>query len=220
MPVDAERVQVTGVGGTVLGGALVGPSRSRVGVVLRQGASQTICDWLPWAGEVAAGTGADVLLFDRRGSGSSPGTPDLGAEPGDLVRAVHLLRGRGVDRVVVVGSSMGNAVTFSSLADLPSPPCALVAISPVLSASGAGGGVDGRAATAYPRRLWVTWEQQNPRIVNDVRLIRAQARQQGLPAPHLHAVDTLDHSITLVDQHADVRSFVQRAVASCTDASG
>jgi pimeloyl-ACP methyl ester carboxylesterase len=220
VPPNADRVELTGSGGRVLGAALVGPSSAKVGVVLRQGASQTICDWLPWAGDVVAKTGARVLLFDRRGSGSSPGAADLAAEPTDLVRAVRLLRGRGVDRVVVVGSSMGNAVTFSALPDLPTPPCALVAISPVLAASGAGGSVDGRSATPYPRSLWVTWEEQNPHIVTGVRLIRSQARQQHLPAPHLHGVATLDHSITLVEQHADVRDFLLKAVRSCSRVTG
>jgi hypothetical protein len=218
VPANADRVALTGAGGRVLGAALVGPSSATVGVVLRQGASQTICDCLPWAGDVAAKTGARVLLFDRRGSGSSPGAANLTAEPADLVRAVRLLRGRGVDRVVVVGSSMGNAVTFSALPDLPTP-CALVAISPVLAASGAGGSVDGRSATPYPHNLWVTWEEQNPRIVAGVRLIRSRARQQHLPAPHLHGVATLDHSITLVEQHADVRAFLLNAVRSCSKVS-
>ncbi|MEZ5191927.1 MAG: hypothetical protein R2734_05105 [Nocardioides sp.] len=37
---------------------LVGPPDAAYGVVLRQGASQTICEWLPWAGDVAEQAGA------------------------------------------------------------------------------------------------------------------------------------------------------------------
>ena len=217
VPNGAERVDLKGDDGFTLGGAVLGPSDARVGVVLRQGASQTICDWLPWAGSVADRTGARVLLFDRRGAGSSPGDADLTAEPDDLADAVTLLRRQGAHRVAVVGASMGNSVTFAALDTLRPAPCALVAVSPVLTSSDSHGSVDGRKASRYPPNLWLTWEEQNPAIVAAVAHIRAQARGQHNPAPHLHRVDTHDHSIRLVDEHGDVRAFLLRAILSCTD---
>jgi pimeloyl-ACP methyl ester carboxylesterase len=216
VPDGAARVVLRGDDGLRLGGAAVGPADAQVGVVLRQGAGQTICDWLPWAGEVAARTHARVLLFDRRGHGSSPGGEDLVVEPRDLADAVGFLRRSGVRRVAVVGSSMGNSVTFAALGDLPARPCALVAISPVLVSSDAGGTVDGRAPVRYPSNVWITWEEQNPFIAREVGRIEARARHQHLPAPHLHAVDTHDHSIVLVDRHRDVRAFVLAAIRSCS----
>ena len=216
VPDDAARVVLRGDDGTRLGGALVGPSDAQVGVVLRQGAGQTICDWLPWAGEVAAQTRARVLLFDRRGHGSSPGADDLPAEPRDLADAVGFLQGRGLRRVAVVGSSMGNSITFAALGDLPVRPCVMVAISPVLVSSDARGTVDGRAPARYPSNIWITWEEQNPVIVANARRIERRARHQHLPAPHLHGVDTHDHSIVLVDHHSDVRAFVLDAIRSCS----
>jgi pimeloyl-ACP methyl ester carboxylesterase len=215
VPDGAARIRLVRHDGTTLGGALVGSSDAQVGVVLRQGAGQTICEWLPWAGDVADATGARVLLFDRRGHGSSPGAADLTAEPGDLVAAVDLLRRRGVERVAVVGSSMGNSVTFAALDRLSPPPCALVAISPVLVAEDSHGTVNGRAGGPYPPHLWLTWEEQNPAIVANAELIRARARDQHRPGPHVHAVDTDDHSIALVENHQDVRAFVLDAVRSC-----
>jgi pimeloyl-ACP methyl ester carboxylesterase len=215
VPDGASRVTVRADDGRTLGAALVGPRAASVGVVLRQGAGQTICDWLPWAGEVGEQTGARVLLFDRRGRGSSPGASDLTAEPGDVAAAVALLRSNGVRRVALVGSSMGNSVTFSSLKDLPAQPCALVAISPVLAAGDSKGMLDARAVRHYPRNIWVTWEAQNPAIVADVDHIRSQADAQGLPEPRLHGVDTHDHSIGLVDRHPDARDFVLDAIRSC-----
>jgi pimeloyl-ACP methyl ester carboxylesterase len=217
VPDGAERVELRGDDGFTLGGAVVGPSDARVGVVLRQGASQTICDWLQWAGAVADRTGARVLLFDRRCAGSSPGDADLSAEPDDLADAVALLRRQGAHRVAVVGSSMGNSVTFTALDTLRPKPCALVAISPVLVSSDRHGTVDGRRADHYPPSLWLTWEEQNPAIVADVAHIRARARSQRNPAPHLHGVDTHDHSIRLVEEHGDVRAFVLEAIRSCSD---
>jgi pimeloyl-ACP methyl ester carboxylesterase len=217
IPHDATRVTIKRDDEMTLGGALVGPSDAEVGVVLRQGAGQTICDWLPLADIVARHTGARVLLFDRRGRGSSPGEGDLTAEPGDLVAAVDLLRQQGADRVALVGSSMGNSVTFAALDELSPQPCALVSISPVLVASDSHGTVDGRADVPYPREVWITWEEQNPSIAANVELIRARARHQHIPPPHLHGVDTYDHSIQLVDNHQDVRAFILQAVHSCTD---
>jgi pimeloyl-ACP methyl ester carboxylesterase len=216
VPEGAERVAMTRDGVT-LGGAMVGAADARVGVVLRQGAGQTICDWLPWAGVVAHRTGARVLLFDRRGAGSSAGPADLTAEPGDLADAVALLHRQGARRVAVVGASMGSSVTFAALDSLRPAPCALVAISPVLLARDSNGTVDGRAADRYPPNLWLTWEEQNPAIVADVDHIRARARDRRDPAPHLHGVDTHDHSIRLVEDHGDVRAFLLDAIRSCTD---
>jgi pimeloyl-ACP methyl ester carboxylesterase len=198
-----------------LGGALVGSRDAEVGVVLRQGAGQTICDWLSWAGDVADQTGARVLLFDRRGRASSPGDEDLSAEPADLADAVDALLRRGAERVAVVGSSMGNSVTFAALDDLASPPCALVAISPVLASSDSGGTVDGRTGAPYPRNIWVTWEEQNSGVRADAELIQSRAADQSLPV-HVHSVDTDDHSIGLVEQHDDVRAFVLDAIRSCS----
>jgi hypothetical protein len=68
----------------------------------------------------------------------------------------------------------------------------------------------------YPRNTWITWEEQNPAIVAEAALIRAHARDQHLPAPHVHRVDTHDHSIQLVENHADVRAFVLDAIRSCS----
>jgi pimeloyl-ACP methyl ester carboxylesterase len=218
VPDDASRVVLRADDGIRLGAAVVGPRDAQVGVVLRQGAGQTICDWLSWAGEVAARTRARVLLFDRRGHGSTPGSADLTAEPHDLADAVGFLRRSGVRQVAVVGSSMGNSITFAALGDLPARPCALVAISPVLVSGDSGGTVDGRARVPYPSNIWITWEEQNPFIGREARRIETRARRQHLPAPHLHGVDTHDHSIVLVEHHRDVREFVLEAIRSCSAA--
>jgi pimeloyl-ACP methyl ester carboxylesterase len=214
VPAGAKRVTLPRVDGMTLGAALVGPADARVGVVLRQGAGQTICEWLPWAADVAEATGARVLLFDRRGQGSSPGEEDLSEEPADLASAVALLRKRGASDVAVVGSSMGNSVTFDALDRLP-PPCALVAISPVLLASDSHGVLDGTGMTPLPDNIWVTWEQQNRDIVANVDLIRSRADEQGVPPPQLLPVDTDDHSIGLVQRHDEVQDFVFDAIDSC-----
>src|SRR5262245_24662167 len=214
VPAGAERVTLSRDDGITLGAALDGPADAKVGAVLRQGAGQTICQWLPWAGDLADATGARVLLFDRRGQGSSPGESDLTAEAADLASGAALLRRRGINDVALVGSSMGNSVTFSALDQLP-PPCALVAISPVLVSSDSHGTVDGTAMPALPDSVWVTWEQQNGDIVANADPIRARADARGGPAPQLLPVDTGDHSIGLGENHDEVRDFVVDAIDSC-----
>jgi pimeloyl-ACP methyl ester carboxylesterase len=217
VPEGAERVTLTATDGQVLGGTIVGPADATVGVVLRQGASQTICEWLPWAGDLSEATGSRVLLFDRRGRGSSPGEGNLSAEPGDTAVAVERLRADGVRRVVLAGSSMGNSIMFSTLPDLAPAPCAVVSISPVLVSSDGHGVVDGTSLRALPANLWVTWEAQNPNIEHNVDLIRDAAAAQGNPAPHELGVDTMDHSRQLVLHHAEVRDLLVEAVSSCAD---
>ncbi|MFN8193557.1 MAG: alpha/beta hydrolase [Nocardioidaceae bacterium] len=215
VPSSAQRITLTASDGEILGGALVGSEDATVGLVLRHGASQTICDWLPWAGSVADSAGVRVLLFDRRGFGSSPGTPSLSAEPGDTVLAVDRLRQEGVDRVLTMASSMGNSVMFSALPDLPEKPCGVISVSPVLRSGDAGGSVDGSRIAGLPDNLWVTWESGNPSIVANAQRVLDAAG----PGAHAHAVDTTDHSIVLVDNHADVRDFLAEAAASCGSGS-
>ena len=215
VPSGAERITLTAADGAVLGGALLGPREAEVGVVLRQGASQRICEWLPWAGALVERTGARVLLFDRRGRGSSPAADGLVAEPGDTVLAVRRLRQSGQRRVALVASSMGNSVMFATLPLLPEPPCAVISVSPVLTAADASGVVDGGRLRSLPANLWVTWEQGNPGIAAEAGRIVAAARSQQLPAPRQLAVDTDQHSRQLVLNHREVQDFLVEGVGSC-----
>lgn len=211
VPDSAQRVTLTAEDGRRLGGALVGPDDAAVGVVFRQGASQTICEWLPEAGELADRAGVRVLLFDRRGFGSSPGDADLAAEPGDLATATAMLRERGVDQVILMASSMGNSVLFTALPTITPAPCAVVSISPVLTSSDPRGSLDGSALRGLPGNLWITWETGNPGVAEAAERIAAV-----VPQSHTLSVDTAHHSIGLVTQHAEVRAFLADAARSCT----
>lgn len=210
VPESARRITLTGADGRELGGALVGSPDATVGLVLRQGASQTICEWLPEAAELADRAKAQVLLFDRRGFGSSPGVKDLTAEPDDLQAAVRRIRDEGADRVVLIASSMGNSVMFAALPDLSPAPCAVVSVSPVLTSSDSRGSVDGASLTGLPDNLWVTWEEGNPGIADTARRVATV-----VPGAHTLSVDTSHHSIALVTQHTEVRDFLADAAGSC-----
>lgn len=206
VPQEARRLTLTAADGRALGGALVGDQDAATGLVVRQGASQTICAWLPLAGRIAEETGVRVLLFDRRGSGSSPGGPDLASEPADTITAVDWLRDHGAAQVALMGSSMGNAVVFSALPDLDPAPCAVLSVSPVLAA----GPLDAVAPRAVPGNVWVTWETGSAGVADSAeRIASASGAARTLP------VDTEDHSIGLVDRHAEVADFLVEAAASC-----
>lgn len=213
VPDDASRVTLTAADGRTLGAAAVGNADATTAVVLRHGASQTLCDWLGWADEIAAEQGVRVLLFDRRGQGSSPGETGLAPEPDDLVGAVALARDEGAEQVVLVGSSMGNSVVFSALPALDAdghPICAVVSISPVLTS----GALDGRSPTPLPATTWVTWESPDARITGFAESLQRDAERQGGAARTL-PVDTDHHSLALVKNHDEVRAFVSDAVGSC-----
>ncbi len=190
------------------------PEDAQVGLVLRQGASQKICEWLPWAGQVADETGTRVLLFDRRGRGSSPGEGDLSQEPSDTKIAVAYLRSSGTPRVAVAASSMGNSIMFSALPDLSPDPCAVISISPVLVSGDSHGTVDGSGLGDLPDNVWVTWETGNPGVADTAERIADRASTDGRDV-HTLPVDTDDHSRQLVLNHPDVRDFLLDAIDSC-----
>ncbi|WP_110241714.1 alpha/beta hydrolase [Nocardioides gilvus] len=213
VPTSASRVTLTAADGRRLGAASVGDADATTTVVVRHGASQTLCNWLDWAEEVADEQGVRVLLFDRRGEGSSPGDPGLASEPDDLVAAVTLARQEGAEEIVLVASSMGNSVAFSALPALEAegqPVCAVISISPVL----ASGPLDARSPAPLPATTWVTWESRNTGIAGTAEQLLADAEHQGVRSRSL-PVETDDHSLALVKNHDEVRSFVAEGVGSC-----
>ena len=211
----ARRLTIKAADGTTLGAAATGPQGASTAVVLRHGASQTICDWLPWAHEISMQTGYEVLLFDRRGRGSSPETGSLSAEPGDLGAAVAQVRAEGAEQVALVASSMGNSIMYAALPDLPSPPCAVVSISPVLISGDSRGQVRGDALEQLAANTWVAYETKNQTIADAAASIEKAALAQGNPAPRMLAVDTSDHSRQLLAKHREVAAFVRDGIASC-----
>lgn len=209
VPDDAQRLVLEADDGFQLGGATVGPAGRR-GLVLRQGAGQTICEWLPLAGRIAEETGVRVLLFDRRGRGSSPGAGDLTAEPGDIAVAVDRLRSQGVRSVGLMASSMGNSVAFAALEELDRPTCVLVSVSPVLVSSDGNGRVDGSTVVDLPPNVWVVTETGNTSVAD-----YADAVVEASGTEHYLEIDTDRHSFGLIREHPEAADFVVEAVDSC-----
>lgn len=222
-PREARRLVVEARDGHSLGAAVVTSTESADGplVVLRHGASQTLCDWLDWAEATAEQTGAAVLLMDRRGAGSSPGRRDLSHEPTDATALLAAARAElGVKRagrkVVLVGSSMGNATTLSLPAEMDERTCAVVAVSPV-PGSGPLDGIASFQALPHdlsPDSVHVTWAEDDNNVPeNAVRL--ADAAHALGSAVTEHEVKGNAHSITMLTEHDDVVTFVEDAITSC-----
>ncbi|MFV0457878.1 MAG: hypothetical protein ACK5MT_03780 [Actinomycetales bacterium] len=213
----ARRETLTGSGGDVLGAVATGPEAAAAALLWRPGASQTLCEWLPWAVGMSRDTGAEVFIFDRRGKGSSSAfEPNLGLEVEDTRRAYARLREKGIEHVAVGGSSMGNSIAFASLDGLEPPPCAVLSVSPVLTSSDSHGTVDGRTPTLIDN-VWIAYETEGmSSIPANVQDLQAESRRQGLATPRVLAVDTDAHSRQLVLSYPQVGDFLTEAMTMCS----
>lgn len=102
-------------GGPMLGGTLTGGGRA--GVILAHQFNADQSAWFPFAAELASQRYL-VLTFNFRGfcpggdAGCSRGRVDPSSAPEDLEGAIGYLKKQGVDRVFVVGASMGGTAAL------------------------------------------------------------------------------------------------------------
>jgi pimeloyl-ACP methyl ester carboxylesterase len=117
---DAETVTLTTSDGVEIAAWYV-PSRNGAAVVLRHGAGSTRSDVLDQA-TVLAGAGYGVLMTDAQGHGESGGRAmDFGWN-GDVEVAAaidHLVAEAGIERIGLVGMSMGGEEVLGALASQP-----------------------------------------------------------------------------------------------------
>jgi pimeloyl-ACP methyl ester carboxylesterase len=129
--------------GASLVGVLLGSGPT--GLVLGHQNGSDLCEWMPTARTWAQG-GYRVLVLDFEGFGDSQtgSGPDARIDV-DMVAAAQELRRRGVDKLVLIGSSMGGTAALAAATSVTP------AVSGVVSMSGPGEfqGVD--AAGALPR---------------------------------------------------------------------
>lgn len=111
--------------GAKLTGYLLGTGAT--GVVLAAQASQTACDWLPYARQLAD-RGYRVLAGNYTGEGGSSFVDN--ARPSlDVVAAIDQLRGAGVSKVVLIGASRGGTAVLIAAATASPPADAVVSLS-------------------------------------------------------------------------------------------
>lgn len=92
------------LGGTIYGGGTVG-------VALSHQSDGTQNQWRGFARQLAA-HGYMALAFDFRGRNTSEGPADVSKEDVDLRAAIRFLRAQGATRIVLIGASLGGAVTL------------------------------------------------------------------------------------------------------------
>lgn len=119
--------------GAHLSGVLLG--QGRTGVLLAHQRWFSLCSWIPFARDLAK-RGLRVLAFDFRGFGASPPLTGRAGRSLDLDVAggVAFLRRQGVDRVVLVGSSMG--ATSALMVASQNQPASQPSVAAVVSISG------------------------------------------------------------------------------------
>ena len=117
---ESEEVAFSAEDGTEVIGRLWGDGD--VGVVLAHGFSEGTGqdDWLPWSG-ILSEEGYTVLTFNFRGfcseDGCSGGGIQLGDNWRDVLAAMDFLSSQGVDRVFLVGASMGGIAVMRAARD-------------------------------------------------------------------------------------------------------
>jgi pimeloyl-ACP methyl ester carboxylesterase len=121
-PTDTDVVTFKTPDGVTLSGRLFGPRDATAGIVLAHGATVNQSSWFAFAEELG-NRGYLVLTFDFRGycpggdAGCSHGTKDSNARPVDLHAAIDEIRSLGIDRLGLMGSSLGGATTLAVSAD-------------------------------------------------------------------------------------------------------
>ncbi len=103
--VTTDRIRVAG---TVFGS---GP----IGVVLAHMLDGTQRDWAPFARLLAA-EGYTALAFDFRGHGKTRGPSGTDNLEREVLAAVGVLKGQGVQRLVLIGASMGGTAAVKAAA--------------------------------------------------------------------------------------------------------
>jgi pimeloyl-ACP methyl ester carboxylesterase len=108
--------------GVELSGRLFGRRDAKAGIVLAHGATVNQSSWFAFAEELGR-RGYLVLTFDFRGycpggdAGCSHGSKDTNARPTDLHAAIQEIRSFGIERLGLMGSSLGGWAVLTVAAD-------------------------------------------------------------------------------------------------------
>lgn len=104
--IETEMVSFATEDGITVWGTLFGEGETAVILAHMGGTTFSQLSWYPFA-RVVAGHGFTALTFDFRGHGRTEGSPDQWQLILDMRAAIAFLRGRGFERIVCIGASMG-----------------------------------------------------------------------------------------------------------------
>lgn len=123
LPAGARQTRF-GEHGADLGGVILGSGKT--GIVLAHQNGGDVCQWLPYAIELA-GRGYRVLTFDFGGFGVS--TAGGASTPQQVAAAAATLRADGATGIVLIGGSMGGTAVLAAAPTVTPAPLAVVALS-------------------------------------------------------------------------------------------
>jgi alpha-beta hydrolase superfamily lysophospholipase len=177
-------------------------------VVLAHMSNGDLCEWLPFARNLA-GKGLFVFAFDFRGHGFSEGRPTYGRLAVDVAAAVKAVRELGARKVVVMGASLGGIAAVVGAANVKPTLDGVAAVSaPATIASRL------NALPSAPRlrvpALYIAAEHDQ----NDPYDFAADARRlyeaTGSPDKRLELVPGALHGVFLVNGSGPVRALLER----------
>jgi pimeloyl-ACP methyl ester carboxylesterase len=185
--------------GTRLSGVVLG--QGRTGVILAHQRWFNLCSWMPFARELTE-QGYRVLAFDFRGFGASSAPRGRAARSLDLdvAAGVEYLRRQGVDRVVLVGASMG---ATAALMDAASADAGATGVAAVVSISGPARFYEMDAGLAVKRMrvpvLFIASSEEG----SYARAARLMYNTAGSPSRRMVLVPGRTHGIGLLEDGAN-----------------
>jgi pimeloyl-ACP methyl ester carboxylesterase len=114
---DSKAISFTTSDGVQLAGRLFGPADATAGVVLAHMLPADQSSWFEFADRLGR-MGYRALTFDARGycpggvAGCSQGTKAVSENGVDVAAAVSYLKGQGIERIGLVGASMGGTASL------------------------------------------------------------------------------------------------------------
>ena len=202
--VASEEVTIEASDGTALAGRVFGPSDATAGIVFAHMAGSDQSAWYVEAQRMAD-AGYRTLTYDARGTcpggdaGCSDGEADPSEGPSDLAAAVSYLRDGSVERIALVGASMGGTAALSLAATAPTGVAAVVTLSAPQTFSGLG--VSPETLSSLPTATLFVAGTGDAAAAADAQRMQGSAAQPS----SLEIVTSDDHGTDLLTGNAGGR---------------
>jgi alpha-beta hydrolase superfamily lysophospholipase len=134
---------------------------SRTAVVLAHMSVGDLCQWVPYARNLAS-KGFFVFPFDFRGHGFSKGRENHRRSAGDVAAAVRAVRKLGARKVVVVGASLGGIAALVAAPSLRPAVDGVVAVSAPAAIAGELNALPAVQRLGVPTLYVAAKQDQNP----------------------------------------------------------
>lgn len=211
MPEGAQKVSFRSADGVRLEGKLYG--RGKIGVILSHQYNSDQSSWYSFAARLAD-AGYLVLTYDFRGfcpggpAGCSSGKKDVGAAAMDLEGAMAFMRGKGTDKLFLVGASMGGTASLAEVTAQPSGVDGVISVSSPISFEGLDANMSGLAGVRTPK-LFIAGKNDPAGAADAAETMYKRSSDMK----QLLIVDTDQHgAFILSDQTSDAGSQAEKAM--------